>query len=50
MTFPGLLGMIMRPFSLIKVTHIPGTGHHVRFEDYGSYMQTVRSFLAEIEG
>jgi pimeloyl-ACP methyl ester carboxylesterase len=35
---------------LIKVTHIPGTGHHVRFEDYQSYMQTVRSFLAGIEG
>ena len=32
-----------------SVTHIPGTGHHVRFEDYETYMQTVRSFLVEIE-
>ena len=38
----------LNPF--ITVTHISGTGHHVRFEDYQTYMQTVRSFLAEIEG
>ena len=31
------------------VTHIPGTGHHVRFEDYETYMKTVRTFLEEID-
>jgi len=28
-----------------KVVHIPGTGHHVRFEDYQTYMGALRTFL-----
>jgi pimeloyl-ACP methyl ester carboxylesterase len=39
---------VMNP--CLSVIHIPGTGHHVRFEDYQTYMQTVRSFLAENDG
>ncbi|MCP5097625.1 MAG: alpha/beta hydrolase [Chloroflexi bacterium] len=31
------------------VTHIPGTGHHVRFEDYETYMKTVHTFLQKID-
>jgi pimeloyl-ACP methyl ester carboxylesterase len=27
------------------VAHIPGTGHHIRFEDYETYIQKVRAFL-----
>jgi pimeloyl-ACP methyl ester carboxylesterase len=30
------------------VAHIPGTGHHVRFEDYATYILALRSFLARI--
>jgi len=33
----------------ISVVHIPGTGHHIRFEDYGPYMKYVNTFLQEIE-
>ena len=31
-----------------QVTHIPGAGHHVRFEDYAVYMAAVRAFLQEV--
>ncbi|MCB8960789.1 MAG: alpha/beta hydrolase [Ardenticatenales bacterium] len=30
------------------IVHIPGTGHHVRFEDYGTYMTHLRAFLASL--
>jgi N-formylmaleamate deformylase len=33
----------------ITVARIPGTGHHVRFENYNAYRDTVRAFLAELE-
>ena len=29
----------------ISVAHIPGTGHHVRFENYDAYLTAVRTFL-----
>jgi pimeloyl-ACP methyl ester carboxylesterase len=29
----------------ISVVHIPGTGHHVRFENYTAYLAAVREFL-----
>lgn len=32
-----------------QVVHIPGTGHHIRFEDYDTYMKSVYSFLEGIE-
>jgi N-formylmaleamate deformylase len=32
----------------ISVVHIPGTGHHIRFTDYDTYMDAVRTFLQEI--
>jgi N-formylmaleamate deformylase len=31
------------------VAHIPGTGHHIHFEDYERYMKSVRTFLQEID-
>jgi N-formylmaleamate deformylase len=33
----------------ITATHVSGTGHHVRFENYNAYRDTVRAFLAELE-
>ncbi|MBN1138816.1 MAG: alpha/beta hydrolase [Anaerolineae bacterium] len=33
----------------ISVAHIPGTGHHVRFEDHEAYMGVVKAFLAGLE-
>ncbi len=32
---------------LCTVIHVPGTGHHVRFEDYDTYMELVTPFLGE---
>jgi N-formylmaleamate deformylase len=34
--------------SQITIAHIPGTGHHIRFENYLVYMDAVRSFLEMI--
>jgi N-formylmaleamate deformylase len=31
----------------LQVAHIAGTGHHIRFEDYDSYLAAVRAFLDE---
>jgi len=33
----------------IAATHIPGTGHHVRFENYHAYRAAVEAFLAELK-
>jgi N-formylmaleamate deformylase len=33
----------------ISVAHIPGTGHHVRFEDHEAYMDAVEAFLGGLE-
>ena len=33
----------------IKAAHIPGAGHHVRFENPDDYMKAVRSFLKKID-
>lgn len=33
----------------IRVVHIPGAGHHVRFEQYAAYRAAVEAFLAELE-
>jgi pimeloyl-ACP methyl ester carboxylesterase len=32
----------------ITIAHIPGVGHHIRFADYETYMQTFRKFLDTI--
>ncbi len=31
-----------------RVAHIPGVGHHVRFENHALYMDAVRAFLREL--
>jgi len=33
----------------ISVVHIPGTGHHVRFENYPEYAAAVKAFLTRIQ-
>jgi pimeloyl-ACP methyl ester carboxylesterase len=45
---PEIAARVQELNHLITVTHIPDTGHHVRFEDYETYMQTVRTFLGAI--
>ena len=32
----------------IRVAHIPGVGHHIRFENYALYMDAVRTFLKDL--
>lgn len=32
-----------------RVVHMPGTGHHIRFEDYDTYMGHVRAFLQGLD-
>jgi N-formylmaleamate deformylase len=32
----------------VRVVHIPGVGHHIRFAEHAVYMQAVRTFLQEI--
>ena len=34
---------------LCTIIHIPGAGHHVRFEAYTTYMQSVQAFLQGLE-
>jgi pimeloyl-ACP methyl ester carboxylesterase len=34
---------------LITVAHIPGTGHHVRFENYTAYRDAVVAFLGQVQ-
>lgn len=46
---PAIAARVLELNPLCTVTHIPGTGHHVRFEDYETYMKTVRAFLEEID-
>ena len=33
---------------LVRVRHVPSVGHHIRFEDYETYMETFRTFLKEV--
>jgi pimeloyl-ACP methyl ester carboxylesterase len=46
---PEVAQMVQDMNDRISVVHIPGTGHHVRFENYAAYMDAVRAFLKEIE-
>ena len=34
--------------SLCQVVNFPGIGHHIRFEDYQKYMNTLRTFFSEL--
>jgi N-formylmaleamate deformylase len=46
---PEVADMATRMNARITVAHIPGTGHHVRFEDYAAYRAAVEAFLAQVE-
>jgi N-formylmaleamate deformylase len=34
---------------LCQVAHIPGTGHHVRFEAYATYMEVIQTFFHNLK-
>ncbi len=46
---PAIAARVGELNSRCTVTHIPGTGHHIRFEDYDTYMKTVWTFFQGIE-
>jgi len=45
---PELAAEICAANPKVKVVNFPGIGHHIRFAAHDSYMQAVRSFLAEL--
>ncbi len=45
---PELARMVCEMNPLIQVAHVPGTGHHVRFENYPAYIEAFTAFLAQI--
>ena len=45
---PEISARVMELNPRCRVVHIPGTGHHVRFADYDTYMRAVRGFLQEV--
>ncbi len=46
---PEIAAQVQELNDLCEVVHIPGTGHHVRFEDYDNYMSKVMPFLEGLE-
>jgi pimeloyl-ACP methyl ester carboxylesterase len=46
---PELAQMACEMNPLISVAHIPGTGHHIRFENYPAYRSAVKEFLERIQ-
>ena len=46
---PAIAAQVLALNPLCTVIHIPGAGHHVRFEAYTTYMQNVQAFLQGIE-
>jgi N-formylmaleamate deformylase len=46
---PFIADRVRESNQLCTVTHISGTGHHIRFEDYVTYLKTVRTFLQTID-
>ena len=46
---PAVAAQVLALNPLCTVIHIPGAGHHVRFEAYTTYMQGVQAFLQGIE-
>ncbi len=45
---PAVAEMVTAMNPRIRVAHIPGAGHHVRFMQYAAYMAALHPFLAEI--
>jgi pimeloyl-ACP methyl ester carboxylesterase len=45
---PEVAQMAREMNELITVAHIPGTGHHVRFENYPAYRDAVTAFLIQL--
>jgi pimeloyl-ACP methyl ester carboxylesterase len=46
---PELTRMATEMNEQISVAHIPGTGHHVRFENYPTYRDAVKAFLSRVQ-
>lgn len=46
---PAIAAHVQELNHLCTVMHIPGTGHHIRFEDYETYTKSVRTFLQGID-
>lgn len=46
---PAIAAQVIALNPLCTVVHIPGAGHHVRFEAYTPYMQSVQAFLQGLE-
>jgi N-formylmaleamate deformylase len=42
---PAIAARVQKLNPRCSVAHIPGTGHHIRFEGYQAYMQNVQAFL-----
>lgn len=42
---PAIAARVQELNSQCTVAHIPGTGHHIHFEDYDTYMHSVGAFL-----
>ncbi len=45
---PGVARMVSEMNLNFRLAHIPGVGHHVRFENHALYMEAVRAFLKEL--
>ena len=46
---PAIADRVRELNPLCTVAHIPGTGHHIHFEDYETFMKSVRAFLQKID-
>ena len=45
---PEAAQVILEMNSHFQLAHIPAVGHHVRFENYDAYMDSVKAFLKRI--
>ena len=45
---PEVAHVVTEMNSNISEAHIPGPGHHIRFENYDTYVDAVKVFLKEI--
>ncbi len=45
---PEVARMVTETNSNFRLAHIPGVGHHVRFENYALYIEAVRAFLKDL--
>jgi len=46
---PEIAARVQQLNPLCQVAHIAGTGHHVRFENYSTYMEVLQTFLHHLE-